>query len=305
VEVLVAHTDPAARAALREALASTSLAVRSAETTEEVLTEVRANGLDVVVLDHRLAGPRGRVVREIKADRTAYNTSVVLVAPPSAPRLAELASPDLGVHDVLLEPIVAVDAMARVCAAARAKALSEALLDQARRLEVSLFEDSLTGVYNRRFVMTQLASLISGARRHGRPLSVAMIDIDRFKAFNDRYGHAVGDRVLQIVAGALQDRMRGEDCLGRLGGEEFLALLTDTDEDAAPRIAERLRATVEAVRVPTDAGLLHVTVSLGWATWDEEEDVDALVRRADEALYAAKAGGRDRVEGAATLRRRV
>jgi two-component system cell cycle response regulator len=305
VGVLVAHTDPAARAALREALAGTGLSVRSAQTSEGVLAHVRANGLDVVLLDHRLAGPRGRVVREIKADRAAYNTSVVLVAPPGTPGLTEAASPHLGVHDVLLEPIVAVDAVARVCSAVRAKALAEELLEQARRLEISLYEDALTGVYNRRFVMTQLAALISGARRHGRPLSVAMIDVDRFKAFNDRYGHAVGDRVLQAVAGALQDRMRREDCLGRLGGEEFLGLLTDTDEDAAPLIAERLRATVEAVRVPSDAGLLNVTVSLGWATWDEEEDVDALVRRADEALYAAKAGGRDRVHAAASLRRRI
>lgn len=300
----MAHSDPGARQALRQALAALGV-VRTAQTPDGALAHVRADGLDVIVLDHRLAGPRGQLVRRIKGDRAAYDTSIVLVAPPDAPALAELADPGLGVDDILLEPVIGVDAVARVRAAMRVKSLREELLLQAKRLEVSLYEDALTGLYNRRFVMAQLGSLLSGARRHGRPLSVAMIDVDRFKDFNDRHGHAVGDRVLQAVAGALQDRMRGEDYLGRLGGEEFLALLTDTDEDAAARIAERLRRTVASARVPTDAGMLAVTVSVGWATWDGEEDVDALVKRADEALYAAKDGGRDRVEGAATLRRRV
>jgi len=251
-----------------------------------------------------LAGPGAKLVRRLKADPVAFRTNIVLIA--SRAGLDGLAGgADAGVHDVLLEPVEPAEAVSRVRAAARAKGLRDELLEQARRLEISLFEDSLTGLYNRRFVMTQLGALISGARRHGRPLSVAMIDVDRFKSFNDRYGHAMGDRVLPAVAAALPDRMRAEDYLGRLGGEEFLALLPDTDEDAAGPMAERLRTTVDAVRVPTSGGMLSVTVSLGWATWEADEDVDSLVHRADEALYRAKQAGRDRVRAAATLRRRV
>jgi len=304
VGILLAHADTTVRERLRTALEGAGYAVSAVGSAEAALAAVQADGLDVAVLDHRLAGPGAKLVRRLKADPVAFRTNIVLIA--SRAGLDGLAGgADAGVHDVLLEPVEPAEAVSRVRAAARAKGLRDELLEQARRLEISLFEDSLTGLYNRRFVMTQLGALISGARRHGRPLSVAMIDVDRFKSFNDRYGHAMGDRVLQAVAAALHDRMRAEDYLGRLGGEEFLALLPDTDEDAAGPMAERLRTTVDAVRVPTSGGMLSVTVSLGWATWEADEDVDSLVHRADEALYRAKQAGRDRVRAAATLRRRV
>ncbi len=305
MQVLLAHPSPAARDAVAAALLAAGYAVQAVEDAQAALAAAREQPVDVVLLDHRLAGPDAGLVRRIKADPVAFTTNIVLIAPRDGVGLGLPAGPDAGIHDVLLEPFEPAEAVVRVLAAARTKALRDELLQQARRLEVSLFEDALTGLYNRRFVMTQLGALISGARRHGRPLSVAMIDVDRFKSFNDNYGHAVGDRVLQAVAAALHDRMRAEDYLGRWGGEEFLALLPDTDEDAAGPIAERLRSTVDAVRVPTSGEMLAVTVSLGWATWELDEDVDSLVHRADEALYAAKEAGRDRVRPAATLRRRV
>ena len=112
-------------------------------------------------------------------------------------------------------------------------------MDQTARLEVQLFEDPLTQLKNRRFLFSQLRSLMSGARRHGRPMAVAMIDLDGFKAINDAHGHAVGDEALVAAAEALGRALRAEDVLGRIGGEEFLALLPDTDDDAAARTGER------------------------------------------------------------------
>jgi len=134
--------------------------------------------------------------------------------------------------------------------------------------------------------------MISAARRHRRPLTAAIVDIDHFKAVNDSRGHAEGDRVLAAVARAMRARLRAEDQLGRLGGEEFLALLPDADARAGHVAAEKLRASV---------GETGVTVSIGWAAWDGEAP-DELLARADDALYAAKARGRDCVVGApATL----
>ena len=122
-----------------------------------------------------------------------------------------------------------------------------------------------------------------------------MIDVDHFKAVNDTHGHAEGDKVLAAVAHALRGHLRAEDQLGRLGGEEFLALLPDTGIDDAGAACEKLRASVEEV---------GVTVSLGWAAW-EGESADELLLRADDAVYAAKARGRDCVIAApATLPRR-
>lgn len=193
--------------------------------------------------------------------------------------------------------------------AARTKILQEELVGQTRRLETMLHEDMLTGLFNRRYTLTRLSGLISGARRHGRPLSVAMVDIDRFKALNDHYGHEAGDLALVSVAAALRERLRAEDELGRLGGEEFLTLLPDTNEHAAAAVAESIRASVEELTVRLVGHELSLTVSVGWATWDGEEDDDGIIRRADQALYKAKNAGRNCVRGgqgvSATLRRRT
>jgi diguanylate cyclase (GGDEF)-like protein len=176
---------------------------------------------------------------------------------------------------------------------------------QSERLEAMLFEDPLTGLSNRRFILTQLSAAISAARRHGRPLTIAIVDIDHFKAVNDEHGHATGDRVLAAVASCLRTHLRAEDQLGRLGGEEFLALVPDADASVAASAVEKLRTEVGRMTVEHAGADLGVTVSIGWAAW-EGESAEELMRRADEALYEAKRSGRDRVEGApATVQRRI
>ena len=147
-------------------------------------------------------------------------------------------------------------------------------------------------------MLTRLAGLISAARRHGRPLSVAMVDIDHFKPLNDEYGHDVGDAALVAITSALRERLRAEDELGRLGGDEFLALLPDAGRRAAAVVAESLRASVEEVRARCGPHELSATVSVGWATWNGDESADQLVKRADIALYSAKDSGRNTVRGA-------
>jgi diguanylate cyclase (GGDEF)-like protein len=166
------------------------------------------------------------------------------------------------------------------------------------RLESLVREDALTGLLNRRAILSQLGGTISGARRHGHPLSIALVDLDNFKQINDTHGHATGDEVLIAAVRAMRSRLRAEDALGRLGGEEFLILLPDTQAAAARSVAEKLRA-----EVATAPGAVSVTCSVGVATWSGETP-DLLLRRADEALYAAKEAGRDRVI-AATLHGRT
>jgi two-component system, cell cycle response regulator len=131
------------------------------------------------------------------------------------------------------------------------------------------------------------------------------VDIDHFKAVNDTYGHAAGDSVLVAVATALGEHLRAEDQIGRLGGEEFLAVLPDTDALAAERVTDKLRCEVALAAVDHEGADLAVTVSIGMATWEGERP-EELLRRADEALYAAKAAGRDRALAApATVPRRT
>jgi two-component system, cell cycle response regulator len=310
LQIVVAHSDPGARRELRIPLENSGFLVEEAASAAEALSACRVGAPDVALIEHRFAKHDGRsLIEELKADPVAYTTAVVVVACEELPVAEAEDVLRRGAIDLLIEPPVPAELVARVRAAARTKNLQEELVGQYRRLETMLHEDPLTGLFNRRYVLTRLAGLISGARRHGRSLSVAMIDIDHFKRVNDVHGHEAGDAALVTTTIAMRDRMRAEDELGRLGGEEFLALLPDADAGAAAVVAESLRASVGSARTRIDGLDLAVTVSVGWAAWNGEEDADALVKRADKALFVAKRAGRNAVRGAenlsASLRRRI
>jgi diguanylate cyclase (GGDEF)-like protein len=166
-----------------------------------------------------------------------------------------------------------------------------------REMQVLAITDSLTGLHNRRHFFDQAGREFDRARRYRHFLSAIMLDIDHFKSFNDAHGHAAGDRVLRAVALLCRKSLREIDILGRYGGEEFAALLPETPLPAAWNAAERLRRGVAELAVETEHGNLSVTVSVGLAAMtDDCPDLPALLARADAALYAAKAAGRNRVE---------
>ncbi len=293
--MLIAHVQPAIRAQIREMLQGPDCEISEAGNAVELDAQVQLSAPDVTLLDGQLSRDEGTsLVTRIKSHRNAFFTAIILVDRELDLDTArrKLTS---GAYDFLLEPLRPGEVVARVQAAARTKSLQEELLDQGRRLEAMIFEDPLTQLYNRRFMLNQLAVLVSGARRHDRPLSVVMIDIDHFKSLNDRYGHEVGDRALVAVAQTMRDRLRAEDYLGRLGGEEFLALLPDVDEAAAGLVADSLRATVAEHPLEVDGQLLEMTVSAGYAAWGGERP-DQLLKRSDDAMYRAKAMGRDAVQ---------
>jgi two-component system, cell cycle response regulator len=299
--VLVAEGSSAARRRMGSALRAEGHHVLEAGGTGQALALCRDRRPDVLVVSAALCErDQLDMLAAVKSDLDVFRTAVVPILAAEMAMATARRWLRLGAHDVLLEPVRDLELIARVQAAGRTKILQEELVDQTARLEEQLFEDLLTRVHNRRFVFGQLAAMISAARRHGRPLAVAMVDLDGFKAINDRHGHETGDSVLVAAAEALQRALRAEDVLGRLGGEEFLAVLPDTDAVAAARAAERLRAAVAGA-----GGRVRVTASVGWAVLLPGEQPDDVVRRADDALYTAKQEGRDRVKGAATLPRRT
>jgi diguanylate cyclase (GGDEF)-like protein len=155
--------------------------------------------------------------------------------------------------------------------------------------------DSLTGLPNRRRILELADYEVDRAKRYGRPMSVLMIDIDHFKSLNDAHGHRGGDRALKALASATLGAARAFDSVGRLGGEEFLVVLPETDADAALVVGERLRRAIAALEVVGRGGApTSMTVSVGVVTLRPEiETLDALIDLADAALYAAKAAGRD------------
>ncbi len=261
----------------------------------QALDRCRAARPDVLVLAAALCERDDvAVIDAIKADAEIFRIAVIVLVEQNFAPGAAADGVRRGAQDFLVEPVRDWELLPRVTAAGRTKNLQEELVEQTRRFEHQLFQDPLTGLYNRRFLFAQLDSMISGARRHNRPVAVALLDLDGFKAVNDRHGHLVGDAVLVAAAAALRGAVRGEDVVGRFGGEEFMVLLPDTGEEAAAAAGERLRLAVERMIVPLP---VPVTASVGWAVMGDGEATDDLVRRADEALYAAKEAGRNRVRG--------
>lgn len=176
---------------------------------------------------------------------------------------------------------------------------------EVRRLEARLAvaereasTDSLTGLGNRRRFDRALADAVERSRRTGEPVSLLLADVDHFKRINDTHGHELGDEVLRAVAGAIARAARRSDAVARYGGEEFAVLLCGASRDVALAAAERIRRAVEGRELMVrdgGASLGSVTLSIGCAVRAPDEPADALVRRADEALYAAKRGGRNRI----------
>lgn len=170
-----------------------------------------------------------------------------------------------------------------------------AVFRQLKEMERSLYQDSLTGIGNRKFADIRLSELMGAYVDHGQPFGVLFVDIDHFKAVNDTYGHATGDKVLALVARTLQNGLRPTDRVCRWGGEEFVCLLPNVDRVELQQVAERARVLVDRSWLDTGLGALRVTVSIGGTLAQVWDSASSLVERADRNMYMAKQAGRNRV----------
>lgn len=158
--------------------------------------------------------------------------------------------------------------------------------------------DFLTKLRNRRYFDVTIEELVAEAKEDQTPLSLIITDIDHFKKFNDTWGHQIGDQVLRLVASVLNNNVKGQDLVARYGGEEFVIALPDTTLDGAAKLADKIRIAVNNRRLinkNTNTDLGRVTMSFGVAAYSENDSIDAMIKNADEALYAAKKGGRNQV----------
>lgn len=171
------------------------------------------------------------------------------------------------------------------------------LQDLNARLTAISTHDELTGLPNRRYMQERLTQAIAQSARTGEAFAIALLDIDFFKKINDSAGHASGDAVLTRVAACMRERMRDYDICARWGGEEFLVFFAHCDHENAGLLAERLRLAVAAINTSDLHAGLTLTVSIGITEFHAGEDIDAALKRADDALYQAKAAGRNRVVG--------
>jgi len=204
---------------------------------------------------------------------------------------------ELGASDYVTKPFDGGELLARIKVQLKIKALQDALRASNEQLQELSSVDPLTKLFNRRYFMQALEGEFDRMDRHGNPLSFVMMDIDHFKRLNDAYGHQAGDEVLQGLAERIRREARTSDVPGRYGGEEFCVILPQTPLEGGAEFARRLRVAVDSEPFLVQGETLRVTASLGVASCPgpRVETVDDLIRLADEALYAAKAAGRNRV----------
>lgn len=200
-----------------------------------------------------------------------------------------------GANDYLIKPYRGAELEARIGVGQRMLALQTELNNAREALLYEATHDGLTGALNRRAIYGALSHEFSRAGRKASSFSICLCDIDFFKTINDKHGHLAGDDVLKGLVRILQSNLRDYDMVGRYGGEEFLIIAPDPNEVRDSLLFERLRSVVADSKFSTQAGNISVTISMGVARFTEEGSMDELIAEADEALYRAKAGGRNRV----------
>ncbi|MEQ1601793.1 MAG: diguanylate cyclase [Methylophilaceae bacterium] len=310
LRVLVVEDDPSSRTLLEGVLGSIlGQKVYSAVNGQEALAVALEVMPQIVVTDWLMPVMDGiEFCRALRA--TEWGQSMYVIMLTSIDAEEEIIDAfDAGVDDFVTKPLNVRALRARMRAALhyvkllenwerdrlQLKQFAAELAISNRKLEHFAHTDLLTGLQNRRAGMSTLDQAWSAANRSGQLVTGMMIDIDRFKSVNDSYGHAVGDVVLKEVAAAIRDSARKDDSIFRMGGEEFFVVCHNTDLKSTFHAAERMRFKVKNLRIKVGETEIQTSISIGLACKESDmPDVDALVKAADQALYAAKHGGRDR-----------
>lgn len=257
---------------------------------------VAHNDFDLLVVSLNLKQEDGlRLCSHLRSnERTRSIPILMLGGEEDMPRIAH--GLEIGAHDYIIRPIDRNEFMARARTQIRRRRYQARLRDNYETSLSLALTDSLTGLYNRRYLETHLQKLLQKNQESKKSLCVLILDIDHFKSVNDTYGHTVGDEVLKIFSFRIQDNLRSFDLVARLGGEEFVAILPDASEELSQFVAERLRRSIaeKPFRVRVPEGEITVTTSIGGALiFYGDHTVQSVLDRADKALYEAKNGGRN------------
>jgi two-component system, cell cycle response regulator len=252
---------------------------------------------DLVLLDYHMPQMNGiEFLSKFRAIPHLKDVPVVMITGEEK-RETLYEALEAGANDFLRKPVDDIELITRARNLLELRARQIDLAKANEQLYFLATTDQLTSLKNRRYFLEKLELEVERSCRYARPCSVAVIDADRFKAINDTYGHDVGDKVLQKLSNVLIEELRGVDQIGRLGGEEFAILFLETERNSALEVCRRLLSRIRATRVMAEADEIKFTVSAGLTEIIPSGDqADAVLKRADRALYRAKELGRDRCE---------
>ena len=304
LDVLVVDDDESSRELIAIAVHSFGHQCRVAVDGDDALRQLAERPADLVISDWDMPGMTGaELCRNIRSvgDEDPYTYFIIMTAFDDRDHL--LAGMAAGADDYQRKPVSFDELEARLLSAGRVVDLHRRLAsrtamlrDDSTRNYLASRTDALTGVGNRMRLDEEISTLLSRAQRYGHKCSLAICDLDFFKSYNDHFGHVAGDEALRRVADGMRANLRSADALFRYGGEEFVILLIEQPLPDAERAMERMRAQIEALDIPAANGG-PLTLSVGVAEIDPRSDhtPEQWIARADQALYAAKAGGRNRV----------
>ena len=282
---------------IKDTLAIDEHDIMAVDSGMDAMQMIADHDFDMVVVSLNLQDEDGlRLCSHLKSNERTRSVPLVLIAgEDDMDRIAH--GLEIGAHDYILRPVERNELLARTRTQIRRKRFQERLR---ATYEISLsmaLTDSLTGLYNRRYLEVHLDKLLKTNREIKKDLAVMMVDIDHFKPVNDTHGHKAGDEALKIFAERLTENTRSFDMVARLGGEEFVVILPDVSERRTYMVAERLRRAIESTPfdVGAEGGPIKITTSIGGAiiSHEEEHNVQQVLERADKALYDAKESGRN------------
>ena len=263
--------------------------IEMAESGKEALEKVNTLNPDLIILDVQMPEMNGyEVCQIVKGNDKTSSIPIVFLTANSSNEDEEYGL-EIGATDFIRKPI-----SPRIVSARVSNILN--LQQATRKLELVASTDPLTGAFNRRHLDLVGINELSRSKRYNSTFTILMLDIDHFKAVNDTYGHDIGDEALIEAVAVIKKNIRGEDLLFRLGGEEFAVMLPETAKLAAFDTAERIRIAISNIVIQTPIAPLRFTISIGIAdSTRADDDIDVILKRADEGLYQAKSSGRNKV----------
>jgi two-component system, cell cycle response regulator len=305
VRILVADDDPVSLRLMERMLQNSGYTVITVDNGREAAQILsRADGPRMALIDWMMPGLDGpgvcRAVRERYDD--AYVYILLLTSKQSSEDVVQ--GLEAGADDYLTKPCHPAELKARRHTGRRVLQLEDKLVEAREKMRFKATHDSLTSLWDRGAILALLQSELRRSARDHSSVSLMLCDVDHFKNVNDADGHTVGDEALQEVSKRLQDAVRSQDAVGRYGGEEFLIVMGATGRDELRERAEQVRTAISCLPSLTSQGEIAVSISIGIVTidyWNNSLPIELFLREADDALYQAKANGRDRVVSAASM----
>ncbi len=297
-KILIAEDDHVTARILEKHLSSWGYSVYLEKNGEAAWSTLDKEHIQIAILDWMMPRLNGlQLCQKIRASKSGpYTYLILLTARASTEDIVK--GLNAGADDYITKPVEPAELQARLNTGNRIIELENRNRRLQKKLEKMAREDSLTGFLNKKNIQERLEEELSRSLREQLPIGAVLLDIDRFKRINDTYGHHIGDQVLLEIAARIRNSIRRHDLVGRYGGDEILVLLWNANSDSLRIVTQRLCSCISSQPLPTDAGPLEVSVSVGGVSSQDRLNISAksLIELSDQALYYAKKMGRNRAE---------